>query len=187
MVLPRTLQATERLEGFLRPGDQSLLEEDHARLKVLRAIVEAETPGGRKAAIDSLRKLAEQSGSGPQVFVIRTLHLLGDGEYAEQVTKRWLASEKVSTTVQAQLEYLAGEMEAEELLDRARKSRFTLATAHHAIAMKCLGEGDREGAMRHFRASLDSSVYAASSLSRAFLERMEAGWPPWVPAEERSE
>ena len=82
------------------------------------------------------------------------------------------------------LGYNRGGLQAEELLQKAGGSKWNECEANYFIALDFLGEGDRLGARRHFKKSVDTHVYHyfAYQWSRAFLTRMDndSSWPLWI-------
>jgi len=56
---------------------------------------------------------------------------------------------------------------------------------HFLIGLIRLGDGDRDSARRHLKASVEAhDPYTRNyKVSRAFLARMEKDptWPPWIP------
>jgi hypothetical protein len=71
------------------------------------------------------------------------------------------------------------------LLTRASTSQFDQCEANFHIAMKCLAEGDRTQARKHFQASAETGVFwwDEYAWSRTFLARMQQdpNWPRWIP------
>jgi lipoprotein NlpI len=83
------------------------------------------------------------------------------------------------------VEYWAGLLSEDELLDAAKGSNGNLCEAHFSIALMRLAEGERKAAYEHFRQCLATRVFYFFEYiwSRAFLTRMEKDptWPPWIP------
>jgi hypothetical protein len=85
---------------------------------------------------------------------------------------------------EACVRYYAGLISADELLAQAGDHRFALSNFHCTIAMKCLAERDRAGALQHFQAAVDTETFQSADfeLARAYLTRMKADarWPYWL-------
>jgi serine/threonine protein kinase len=80
--------------------------------------------------------------------------------------------------------YIAGELSAEELLDRAGRSQWDQCLAHYYIAMSKLAKGDREGAKEHFNKVIKTRAFfwGPYDMSWVFLSRLkDPTWPPWIP------
>jgi serine/threonine protein kinase/tetratricopeptide (TPR) repeat protein len=75
--------------------------------------------------------------------------------------------------------------EEKQLLDFASGSKASLVYAHWYIAFRLIGDGDREGARRHFKAcmALHFPYFLGYLESRALLARMDKDltWPRWIP------
>jgi hypothetical protein len=82
------------------------------------------------------------------------------------------------------LNYNAGKLSEDELLQRAEPSRWNQCLAHYYIAMTKLADGDRKGAREHFDKVIETraffwGTYDMSWVFRARLEK-DANWPPWI-------
>lgn len=82
------------------------------------------------------------------------------------------------------LSYIAGTITAEELLRNVADSQLDTAMAYHVIALRKIGEGDREAARAALKkgVAIPSFGYGAFDISKAILHRMEQDpdWPRWI-------
>ena len=122
--------------------------------------------------------------------LVETIPLvLGDRGRTARDSAQLLQGPRVPTHQRALLACLAGSRDWAGLLDRAADSRVAQANLHHYVALSRLAEGDRDGAMQHFRASVATGVHWAHAYqwSRAFLRRMERdpSWPRWISSPPR--
>ena len=79
-------------------------------------------------------------------------------------------------------EYYAGELDEEEMLQRAGPLNNAKSMAHYAIAMKSLALGDRGKAKDHFQKTAQTGMVGAWNYhwAKAFLECLEdPKWPSW--------
>jgi tetratricopeptide (TPR) repeat protein len=85
----------------------------------------------------------------------------------------------------AQLDYLCGDLSAEELLRSAGRSKWAICSDSFIVALTKLSECDRDGAKQYFRKAVATRYVPTHSFpwSKAFLARMEKDpkWPPWIP------
>jgi predicted Zn-dependent protease len=118
------------------------------------------------------------------------LCLLGKKGDAVDVSKALLQQQDRFYTLRREpilrcVRYIAGDLSAEELLDRAGRSQWDQCLAHYYIAMSKLAEGDREGAKEHFNKVIKTRAFlwGTYDMSWVFLSRLEkdATWPPWIP------
>ncbi len=83
------------------------------------------------------------------------------------------------------LSFHCNDITAEELLSRAAKPEGDMHSACWAVGLRCLSEGNLEGARDHFRkgAAVPSFGWITHDLCWAVLGRMENDptWPPWIP------
>jgi hypothetical protein len=83
--------------------------------------------------------------------------------------------------------YIAGELSAEELLDRAGRSQWDQCLAHYYIAMSKLAEGDRNRAQVHFDKVVKTRAFlwGTYDMSWVFQARLrkDRTWPPWISKE----
>jgi tetratricopeptide (TPR) repeat protein len=80
--------------------------------------------------------------------------------------------------------YRAGELSADELLQRAGRSQWNQCLAHYNIAMTKLAEGDREGAQEHFDKAVKTRAWGWGEyeMSWVFQARLaDPTWPPRIP------
>jgi tetratricopeptide (TPR) repeat protein len=84
------------------------------------------------------------------------------------------------------LDYHAGKMPADELVQAARGSRWDQCLAHYAIGLTKLAEGDRKAAFEQFDKVVKTRAFlwGAYDLSWVFRDRLakDPTWPPWIPA-----
>jgi hypothetical protein len=118
------------------------------------------------------------------------LCLLGKKREAVEASKALLKRQDLFYTLRREpilrcVSYIAGELSAEELLDRAGRSQWDQCLAHYYIAMSKLVEGDRDGAQVHFDKVVKTRAFlwGPYDMSWVFLSRMEkdSTWPPWIP------
>jgi tRNA A-37 threonylcarbamoyl transferase component Bud32 len=141
----------------------------------------------RKACED----FAAWSQDGAAIMDTQTvLCLLGKKEDAVKASKALQKQPERFYTLRRQpilscLDYNAGDLSADELLQRAGHSRWDQCLAHYNIAMTKLAEGDRDGAREHFDKAFKTraSGWGQYDLSWVFLDRLEKDhtWPPWIP------
>jgi tRNA A-37 threonylcarbamoyl transferase component Bud32/tetratricopeptide (TPR) repeat protein len=83
------------------------------------------------------------------------------------------------------LRYNAGDLSADDLLQRAKGSRWNECLAHHYIAMTHLADGDRMGAKKHFDQVVETraTLWGTYDMSWVFQARLknDLTWPPWIP------
>jgi hypothetical protein len=83
------------------------------------------------------------------------------------------------------MHYNAGELTADELVQRAGRSRWDQCLAHYNVAMMKLAEGDRKGAQEHFDKVVKTraSGWGEYEMSWVFRARLanDPTWPPWIP------
>jgi hypothetical protein len=142
-------------------------------------------------ALEVNRQAAEKSGTAlNSTFPIMVLQLLGaPRDQVAAAAKELLEPDSVLHHVKRGwyrrlVEFTAGTVSEEELLRVASPSRQNLCEAHFGIALRRLGEGNRQAARHHFELVLRTGVtaYVESIWSRIFLGRMkDAAWPPWTP------
>ncbi|HEY7153398.1 MAG TPA: hypothetical protein VH575_05515 [Gemmataceae bacterium] len=84
------------------------------------------------------------------------------------------------------LRYNAGELTADELVQRAGRSQWDQCLAHYHVAMTKLAQGDRKGAQEHFDKVIKTRAYGWGEyeMSWVFQARLkDPSWPPWIPKE----
>lgn len=83
------------------------------------------------------------------------------------------------------LDFGCNRITEETLLAAAGNSHWRQCEANYFIAVRLLADGDRAGAIEHFRRSVGTGVFQffEYNWSKRFLDRMEedASWPPWIP------
>jgi hypothetical protein len=149
----------------------------------------------RKAAED----YAARAQDGPaRRFVGHTLmnsqtvlYLLGKKEDAVLASKALQKRPELFDTLRRDpilrcLNYNAGDLTADELVQAANGSRWDQCLAHYSIGMTKLAEGDRKGAYEHFDRVVKTRafIWGPYDLSWVFRARLEkdSAWPPWIPA-----
>jgi tetratricopeptide (TPR) repeat protein len=84
-----------------------------------------------------------------------------------------------------ELDYFCGELPETDLLKGLDRSRWMRCRAHYEIGLTRLADGDRAGAILHFRQAVNTRLILdyRCDWSRSFLARMEKDptWPPWIP------
>ena len=82
------------------------------------------------------------------------------------------------------VEFLAGRLEEQKLLEKAVSNRLFQANAHFTIGVVRLAAGRREQAREHFEKAVTPRALESFEYewARAYLERMEAdpAWPAWI-------
>jgi tetratricopeptide (TPR) repeat protein len=118
------------------------------------------------------------------------LCLLGEKGDAVKASKALLEQPERFYTLRREpilrcVRYNAGELSADELVQRAGRSQWDQCLAHYNIAMTKLAEGDREGAREHFDKAVKTraSGWGEYDLSWVFRNRLDKDrtWPPWIP------
>jgi tetratricopeptide (TPR) repeat protein len=141
----------------------------------------------RKASED----FAKTAQDGVAVMDTQTvLCLLGKKGDAVEATKALLKRQDLFYTLRREpilrcVQYNAGELSADKLLEGAGRSQWDQCLAHYYIAMTKLAEGDRTGAKEHFDKAVKTRAWGWGEydLSWVFLSRLENDptWPPWIP------
>jgi hypothetical protein len=145
-------------------------------------------PGrARKACED----FTASSQDGAAIMDTQTvLCLLGKKQDAVKGSKALQKQPELFYTLRRQpilscLDYNAGDLSADELLQRAGRSRWDQCLAHYNIAMTKLAERGRDGAREHFDKAVKTraSGWGQYDLSWVFHHRLEKdhNWPPWIP------
>ena len=82
------------------------------------------------------------------------------------------------------LRYNAGDLPEDDLVQRAKGSRWNQCLAHYYVAMTKLAEGDRNGAREHFETVVKTRAFlwGAYDMSWVFEARLrkDPTWPPWI-------
>jgi hypothetical protein len=85
------------------------------------------------------------------------------------------------------LNYLAGDLSEQALLDADPNSRWHTALANYAVGLTRLAEGNRTAARQHFQKAVQARAIwmVAHDFSMIFLSRLEkdGNWPPWIGAQ----
>jgi tetratricopeptide (TPR) repeat protein len=141
----------------------------------------------RKACED----FAAWSHDGAAIMDTQTvLCLLGKKEEAVKASKALQKQPERFYTLRRQpilscLDFNAGDLTADELLQRAAPSRWNQCLAHYNIAMTKLAEGDRKGAQEHFEKAVNTraSGWGEYDMSCVFRARLanDPTWPQWIP------
>lgn len=83
------------------------------------------------------------------------------------------------------LDYCAGRIGTDALLQAANEAPPKLSDAHVVIGLWALSEGDRVAAQEHFRKCVATRAFDSWHWPwvRAFVTRMETdpAWPAWIP------
>jgi hypothetical protein len=168
------------------------LPQHGARLKFqcVRAFVLAELPNGQASALTAYEGAVRAApDSFAALWASSVLRLLGREREAVQACRRIRDRMKGPTPWRAEwnkklVDYLCGDLEADDLLRAATASGWDQCEGNHYIAMTKLAEGDRAGARKHFSLSVRTGVFTffEHRWSRAFLARMDRdpAWPPWI-------
>jgi hypothetical protein len=133
----------------------------------------------------------ERSQDGLALITAQTvLCLLGKKEEAVRASKTLQKQPERFYTLRREpmlrcLSYNAGDLSADELIGRAKGSRWDQCLAHYYVAMTKLAEGDRRGAQEHFDQVVKTRafIWAPYDLSWVFQARLanDPTWPWWLP------
>jgi tetratricopeptide (TPR) repeat protein len=141
-------------------------------------------------AIKASDDYAARTQDAAAVIDARGIHyLLGNKKEAIKVNKAMLNQRERFYTLRADpilrcVQYNAGELTADKLLEAAGHSQWDQCLAHYNIAMTMLAEGDRDGARKHFEKAKKTraSGWGEYDLSWVFYDRLEdPKWPPRIP------
>lgn len=146
-----------------------------------------------KFAIDAFegkRTLAEEGyndvvekhdGSFVHACAVQIPFLLGDNDSGIQDAKKFLKKDREIPDypfylAKTRLEYFAGEISSEELIERVHHSKQGLCYAHYAIAVKHLGNGEQQEAIDAFNRCVETGVFFAQEyyLAKAFLVHLNS-------------
>jgi hypothetical protein len=119
----------------------------------------------------------------------RHLCLLGKKGEAVKASKALLGREVRCYTpprksIQRCLDFNAGNLSADQLLEGAGRSQWDQCLAHYHIAMRKLAEGHRKGAKKHFDKAVKTRAWGWNEydMSWVFLSRLkDPTWPLWIP------
>ncbi len=141
--------------------------------------------GETQQALQTFHEL--QNETVPDAYLLEVLDiplLLGRFDLAEDLIQRLCNSETLQRQWRWYLypaQYFAGELDEEEMLQRAEPFCNARCMAHYAVAMKALALGDREKAKRHFEETAKTGMVGAWNYAwaKAFLECMgqDPTWP----------
>jgi tetratricopeptide (TPR) repeat protein len=155
-----------------------------------RPVVLADMDGNPARALAAYKDLAALDLSEPyRLDALMILRLLGHKtESSELARKLSKTPERLPAVRHASyrrlLDYMTGNLSAEQLLSASAASRMDLCFGHCYIAITLLAEGDRFGARDHFRAAVKTHACWPYHyhLSWAVLGRMEEDpdWPRWL-------
>ena len=156
-----------------------------------RPVVLADMDGNPARALAAYKDLAALDLSEPyRLDGLMILRLLGhkneSSEFARKLSKTPDRLPAVRhPSYRRLLDYMTGNLSAEQLLSASAASRTDLCFGHCYVAITLLAEGDRVGARDHFRAAVKTHAYWPYHyhLSWALLGRMEQDpdWPRWLP------
>jgi tRNA A-37 threonylcarbamoyl transferase component Bud32 len=144
------------------------------------------TARARKASEDS----PQRSLDGLALMIAQTvLCLLGKKEEAVLASKALREQPERFYMLRREptlrcLRYNADDLSADELIGRAKGSRWDQGLAHYCVAMTKLAKGDRRGAQEHFDKVVKTRafIWAPYDLSWVFQARLanDSTWPPWI-------
>jgi tetratricopeptide (TPR) repeat protein len=142
-------------------------------------------------ALKASENYAARTQDWAAVMDAQSIHsMLGDKTKAVEVNKALLKQPDRFYTLRADpirrcVQYNAGELEEDKLLEAAGHSRWDHCLAHFNIAMTKLAEGDRKGAKEHFNEAVKTRAWGWGEydLSWVLHDRLEKDhkWPPWIP------
>jgi tetratricopeptide (TPR) repeat protein len=177
------------LAGDLKEAEKALSQkappDNKMYYHILRAILFWDTPEGEAKVLDEYKRLGPLSSNTnldfyPQM-ILRILggkHLAKGRQLCEDLrpqVKHWPPNRR--DWCASLLDYNAspgGPAAIQELVKAAGDSRWNQCEGHYFIGVTLLGEGDREGARKHFEAALASRVFTFNEYywSRMFLARL---------------
>jgi tRNA A-37 threonylcarbamoyl transferase component Bud32 len=118
------------------------------------------------------------------------LCLLGKKGDAVEASKALLQKPDLFYTLRREpilrcLRYNAGDLPEDDLVQRAKGSRWNQCLAHYYVAMTKLAEGDRKGAKEHFDKVVKTRAYGWGEYEMSWVFRARLAndptWPPWIP------
>jgi tetratricopeptide (TPR) repeat protein len=156
-----------------------------------RPIVLADLDGNPARALGAYKDLAALDLSEPyRLDGLMILRLLGQKNESSELARNLSKDPDRLPAVRRPayrrlLDYMTGNLSAEQLLSASAASRADLCFGHCYIGSTLLAEGDRRGAREHFRAAVKTHAYWQFHyhLCWVFLGRMEQDldWPRWLP------
>jgi tetratricopeptide (TPR) repeat protein len=143
-------------------------------------------------ALKTCKDYAERTRDGAAVMDAQSvLFLLGETKEAVKASETLLEQENRFYTLRRDpivrcVQYNAGKLKADKLVQLAGRSRWDQCLAHYSIAMTKLADGDRKGARDHFDEAVKTraSGWGEYDLSWVFRDRLDKdpNWPKWIPA-----
>lgn len=161
-------------------------------LQIHKAILLAETGEMAAARLACRESLNPSNSNATTAFLSAAcLELLGDLSGAQNSIQEFLngldsgsslADSGQEAAVPA-LEYLVGKRDASSLLATAHDSPGRQCEFAFLVAVRCLGEGDREAGLSYLEKCLESGVFIFTQyrFAQVFLARAKGdpGWPAW--------
>jgi serine/threonine protein kinase len=144
-------------------------------------------PAGARNALTDFAKKCQDGAAVMDAHAV--LYLLGKKGEVVEASNALLKQEDRFYTLRRDpiwrcVEYNAGKLPADELLQKAEGSQWDQCLAHHYIAMTHLADGDRIGAKKHFDQVVETraTLWGTYDMSWVFLSRLEKDptWPPWI-------
>jgi tetratricopeptide (TPR) repeat protein len=144
-------------------------------------------------ALKASEDYAKRTQDWAAVMDAQSIHsMLGNKWKAVEVNKELLKPPDRFYTLRADpirrcVQFNAGELTEDKLLEAAGRSQWDQCLAHYNIAMTMLADGDRDGARKHFDKAIKTraSGWGEYDLSWVFHDRLEkdSNWPPRMPKE----
>ncbi|MCY2986811.1 MAG: protein kinase [Planctomycetota bacterium] len=165
---------------------------------IMRMYLLPELPEGYQKAVRAYQDARGRYEGTSLLFQHTVLYLLGQkkeaaAKYREMQLPKVLADARGGSYAKL-LEYNRGRgssIDAVELLNAVKDSKYHECNAHFFIAMSLLADGDRTGARKHFAGCVATGCFDfdASDWSRTFLVRMheDPNWPRWIPPKQSAE
>jgi hypothetical protein len=157
-------------------------------------LVLCEFPDGRDEVWKRYRKEIENPEAPKWSLLTDQLALLVLGQWEKSreaclaLRKQRITSPFKDAEMQRALNYLCGEMSAEDYLKAAGASCVDQTNVHYFVGLTNLAKGNRTAAREHFRKAVETGSFTFDhyELSRALLGRLEQDprWPPWIPLQE---
>lgn len=145
-----------------------------------------------KSAVQATRDFAKAYKDGLALMQVQSvLCLLGKKAEAVQASKKLQAEPERFYTLRREpilrcLDYCAGDLTADQLIEKTKGRQWDEALAHYFIGMTKL-QTDRKGALEHFEKVIKTRAFGWGNYDKSwvFLARLKADptWPPsWIPA-----